>query len=228
MSTGQQCASHPSHRSLQRAPQAQLTACTALPRLTPATHVPSCSEWQTRSIHTYVKSLGRKALWVDVHSGTWSLMTPWGGRFDFSDVPADTVARWQGLLDVMQPPFRSADNAIGISAGLSSGMVRTAQAPVWHCWLAAWPACPACIGGCMQLINAHSHSQLQNVTRGLQMYASQGSADDTAFGDVGFPYVLTVEVFTQPDSFDSGECAAQQREVASRDTCAAACMRRPA
>eukprot|EP00775_Hariotina_reticulata_P009402 gene9402-9566_t len=89
--------------------------------------------------------------------GMWSLMTPWGGVYDYWSIPATTVDKWQTMMNLMQAPFKDTSNKIGIASCFSSTM----------------------------------------------LYSSQGSSEDTAFKDIGFPYPMTLEVYSPwllPDS----------------------------
>lgn len=43
---------------------------------------------------------------MDVHSGLWSLMCPWGGSFNYHKLRNGTAAGCQALFDIMQPAFR--------------------------------------------------------------------------------------------------------------------------
>lgn len=64
------------------------------------------SEWQTRILYTYMKTITKPALYVDVHSGQWSIMCPWGGSFDYKTLRRGTVPACQKLFNTMQPAFR--------------------------------------------------------------------------------------------------------------------------
>ncbi len=64
------------------------------------------SEWQTRVLYNYMKTLSSKAFFVDVHSGIWSLMCPWGGSFEMSTLDSSLVQECEALFNAMQPSFR--------------------------------------------------------------------------------------------------------------------------
>jgi len=57
-------------------------------------------------------SLRTKRLFLDIHSGMWSLLVPWGGKFDFQDIPAGRVDSWQVLTNLMQAPFKDISNQV--------------------------------------------------------------------------------------------------------------------
>lgn len=57
-------------------------------------------------------SLRTKRLFLDIHSGMWSLLVPWGGKLDFQDIPAARVDSWQVLTNLMQAPFKDISNQV--------------------------------------------------------------------------------------------------------------------
>jgi hypothetical protein len=54
---------------------------------------------------------------------------------------------------------------------------------------------------------------LANCFSSSVLYASQGSADDTALQDIGFPYTLTLETYSPWAAVDNGGFDSSQRHI---------------